>query len=89
MKKGPVRSILGKTFSKLRVIEYAGVTPRGVHFWKCVCECGNYYTTTTTSLEHNHAKSCGCLRKQPRIQLGMLSFDGLVRQVTMSQKKKS
>jgi hypothetical protein len=81
MQKGPKRSLQDQTFHQLTVVGYAGVSPRGVHLWHCRCTCGKPKVASTSCLEHGQTKSCGCLRKQPRIRNGFASTDGLARQL--------
>lgn len=33
-------------------------------FWNCKCKCGKIFTATTTDINRNKVKSCGCMRKQ-------------------------
>lgn len=56
------KSLIGRKFGKLTVIEYAGYKNHKPH-WKCRCECGNYKTASTYNLKHGHTRSCGCLVK--------------------------
>lgn len=35
--------------------------------WECLCECGKIFTTRGSSLKNGHTKSCGCRKKQLRI----------------------
>ena len=32
--------------------------------WKCICDCGNTYITTSYALRKGKAKSCGCSRRK-------------------------
>lgn len=55
---------LGKTFNRLTVAEYshmhrqAGGTP--VHYYRCVCSCGNTVVAVWRNVEQGRVKSCGC-----------------------------
>ncbi|SSY69947.1 Uncharacterised protein [Priestia megaterium] len=66
-KKGPSKDLIGKTFGKLTVVEYAGSKNLN-HMWKCKCECGEETTVRTTYLNNGHTKSCGCLRKESKFR---------------------
>ena len=33
-------------------------------WWDCECQCGNIFTATTTDLNKEKIKSCGCMRSQ-------------------------
>lgn len=81
MKKGPVIDISGRVYGKLTVIRPLEKTPRGLWKFECLCECGKLHSSTKGSLEHGTVKSCGCLKKQPRIAMGFKTTDGLVRQL--------
>lgn len=56
--------LLGKTFDRLLVVSYGGVTKSCKRLWNCQCTCGNKTTVTTNSLKSGHTKSCGCLKGQ-------------------------
>jgi len=57
--------LIGMTFGRLTVIEYAEdyVEPNGTHRkrCKCLCECGGEKTTQVKDLKSGKTKSCGCL----------------------------
>ena len=37
--------------------------------WLCLCECGKVKKVRATALRHGKTKSCGCWRKDPRLQV--------------------
>lgn len=57
--------ITGQKFGKLTVLERSENT-RGDKqtYFKCMCECGNYFVVTRNSLVSGNTKSCGCLHKE-------------------------
>ena len=63
----PVRDYVGKRFSKLLVIAYAGKAD-GQHLWRCRCDCGNETVVRQTYLQSGKTKSCGCLQKRQILQ---------------------
>lgn len=56
--------LVGKQFSALTVLRFAGSRPnptKGVRcFWLCRCECGNETEIDGGSLRRGSTKSCGC-----------------------------
>ena len=57
------KSLVGKNFYKLKVIElYSHSADRG-HYYKCKCECGNESVVRAFRLRHGKTKSCGCIRR--------------------------
>lgn len=54
--------LLNNIFGKLTVIEDAG-SHRGLHCWKCKCECGAEVIVPTAYLRSGHKCSCGCLKQ--------------------------
>lgn len=42
--------ISGKSFNRLKVIEYAGVDSRQESMWKCLCDCGTVVEVRSSSL---------------------------------------
>lgn len=53
----PRSDLVGKTFGKLTVLEWAGHSK-----WACVCECGRTTTVLTANLKRGNTASCGCVR---------------------------
>lgn len=54
--------LTGKTFGKWTVLSHDYGNERGVHYWKCKCECGNIVTVKGSSLTCGESKSCGCTK---------------------------
>jgi len=52
---------MGKKFSRLTVIGYAGAT-KGIHKLRCRCDCGNESEVSPWHLKNGHTRSCGCLQ---------------------------
>ena len=57
-------------FGRLTVIG-EGKHEKGVHKWKCECECGNITFVDSNKLRSGHTKSCGCLQKERTIQASL------------------
>ena len=51
--------LVGETFGKLTVIEFAGINKHKQSRWKCLCECGNELEVTGLHLKDGHTVSCG------------------------------
>lgn len=58
------KSLIGKTFGRLMVIEPTEEKKNGSIVWKCKCECGNFKNVPTHLLTSGHTQSCGCLRRK-------------------------
>ena len=56
----PLKDWIGKRFDKLTVTAYDGKRG-GLHYWKCLCDCGNETVVGQTNLLRGHTRSCGCL----------------------------
>ena len=53
---------IGKKYGKLLVLERSARTD-GTHiFWKCKCDCGNFYEVNGVYLRSGVATNCGCER---------------------------
>lgn len=59
-----VVDLVGKTFTRLTVIERAGTDKWGQACWKCLCACGNIVIVKGRELRAQNTKSCGCLSKE-------------------------
>lgn len=60
--KPPVEDYVGKVFSQLTVLEYAGRVNRAnrENFWRCRCTCGKETIVAQNDLESGTVTSCGC-----------------------------
>lgn len=57
--------LTGRVFGRWTVQSHSHYDPlRKVHYWHCVCECGNEKDVVTRSLTRGDSKSCGCLQKE-------------------------
>lgn len=52
--------LVGKTYGKLLVLKYSGITPYKHLQWLCECECGVRKVITGDKLRDGSTKSCGC-----------------------------
>jgi len=59
---GKCDNLIGKTFDKLTVLYRVKSDKRSV-LWKCLCDCGNYYITSSR-LKKNVYCSCGCVNSR-------------------------
>jgi hypothetical protein len=57
-------AFMQQRFGRLRPIEYLGVSPRSVPFWRCVCDCGKAVVVSSKELAKGDTQSCGCLHKE-------------------------
>lgn len=55
--------LTGMKFNHLTVVELSGTDGRQHRLWKCLCDCGKTTYATTSDLQNNHKKSCGCLKR--------------------------
>lgn len=55
--------LTGQKFGKLTPIKYIGKNKWGISLWLCKCDCGNSHIVTTSHLNGNSVRSCGCLKK--------------------------
>lgn len=55
-------SIIGKTFGKLTVIDFAGKNIDGSYNYLCKCECGNEKIINGCLLRNGTTISCGCIK---------------------------
>lgn len=55
--------LTGQRFGRLVVLNETE-NKNGRTRWNCLCDCGNYYETTTKTLRNGTCKSCGCYRNE-------------------------
>lgn len=58
------KNLVGKRFTRLLVLSYAGKNPRREAHWKCLCDCGSQLIVYGNSLKRQVTKSCGCLSRE-------------------------
>lgn len=63
----------GRRFGRLVAIEHIKSEKQGT-FWKCKCDCGTEYITTSSHLLNGYTKSCGCLKKSQENELAGTRF---------------
>jgi hypothetical protein len=56
--------MIGQMFSRLTVVESAGVNIHQKKLWKCACACGAFAVVTTGSLNSGNTTSCGCYKNE-------------------------
>lgn len=59
----PLKDFIGRRFGKLEVTGYEGKR-KGMHQWRCICDCGKNTVVGQTLLQSGKAKSCGCLKAE-------------------------
>lgn len=61
-----MKNLVGRTFGRLKVIEYKGVDKHHKRLWLCECSCEDksVIIASTSQLTTGHTQSCGCLRKE-------------------------
>jgi hypothetical protein len=55
---------IGNRYGRLIVLSYKGTDKHGARLWECLCDCGNFKTTTSSALSRGDTRSCGCLFKE-------------------------
>ena len=63
------KDLTGERFGRLTVVRRAENTKHGGAQWLCQCDCGNVKVVRTSAL-HGNTKSCGCLYRDTRVELG-------------------
>lgn len=54
-------NLAGNRYGRVVAIEIVGVRPTR---WRCSCDCGATFVTTTTNLRTGGTRSCGCVRRE-------------------------
>jgi len=82
------KPLIGRTFSKLTVLEFAGVSSAG-RMWACRCECGQQTIVAATSLYSKLTTSCGCAhyRKLPQGMAGARRTFRMYKQNAKAQRR--
>lgn len=67
---GKIKSLVGKKFGSLTVLELAGRVSSGSIAWKCLCTCGKEIIVRGSNLKYGNQKSCGCLNRAKELKEG-------------------
>lgn len=62
-------NLLGQVFGRITVIGNDAPrisSGRSEAMWRCLCECGNEFSSPAAMLRNGHKKSCGCLSAESR-----------------------
>lgn len=60
-----IKNLVGRTFTRLKVLSCAGQNASGAVLWKVRCSCdGKVLTVVGNNLKSKNTKSCGCLRRE-------------------------
>lgn len=59
----PKENLVGRTFGKLKVLDFAPRENFKRITYVCQCECGNIVNVAGSRLRSGHTKSCGCWNK--------------------------
>lgn len=62
---GKLIDITGQRFGRWTVTKHSHTQKYGrctVHYWECICDCGNINTPSGESLKRGKSNSCGCLQ---------------------------
>ena len=65
-------NLLNKKFGKLTAIEMTPERKNGSVIWKCQCDCGNIYYTSSANLKNNLTQSCGCIKSIGESNISLL-----------------
>ena len=65
-----LNDLTGRTFGLLTVTDRAGSNDRHEAMWSARCQCGAHTVVKGTLLTSGQTRSCGCLRRQKRIEAG-------------------
>lgn len=68
--KNKIKDITGQRFGRLTVIERADSDKYGQSKWLCKCDCGDLKIIKTNSLTTGNTKSCGCMAREKRHEIG-------------------
>ena len=63
-------ALVGESFGRLTLLEWAGRDARGESHFLCDCCCGNSSTASLGNIRSGHTKSCGCLGEESRVKHG-------------------
>ena len=69
-------SFLGQKFGRLTIIEEDFSTR--FTSAKCLCDCGNYITTTRADVVTGHTQSCGCLQRERTSEYNVKDWTGAI-----------
>jgi len=86
---GKLIDLTGKKFERLMVVRRNYPNGKGGQpYWLCKCDCGKENIVSGVCLREGHSRSCGCLKKENKLSLGLASKKRLIDKYKRSAKKK-
>ena len=72
-----ITDLTNKKFDKWTVLSLDEEKSKkgGPYYWICKCDCGTIRSIMSTSLTLGRSKSCGCLKKESKINSNHIEFD--------------
>ena len=64
------KSLIGKRFDRLTIIEDTKKRYYGYVVYRCICDCGNYTEASSHNLKNGNIVSCGCKLREVRDNWG-------------------
>lgn len=83
--KNNFNNLLNQKFGKLVVTEFLGSNGKGAILWKCKCDCGNDFTTTSHHLTSGNTRSCGCLKSIGEANITKILLEYNIEFITQKQ----
>lgn len=59
-----IKDLIGKTYSRLTILESSGIDKGGHRLVRCKCSCGKEKIVRISHIVNNEIMSCGCLEKE-------------------------
>ena len=69
----PERTLIGKKFGRLTVVDFDYTDKYGAYHWLCRCDCGenNLVSVRQWNLTSGDTQSCGCIQKERAREAGL------------------
>ena len=58
-----ILNLKGEKYEHFEVVEQLP-SKKGRTYWKCKCECGNYFEASSQVIRSGYKQSCGCIRRK-------------------------
>jgi hypothetical protein len=83
------RKMIGKRFGRLVICERADPLQCKYKrtYWICKCDCGNTVTILGNSIHAGATKSCGCIREERKLELGLATKRSQFNQARLNAKR--
>ncbi len=84
-------SLVGLKFGRLTVVAFShdkyDSSNRTIAYYKCICDCGNFYTGRGDTIKRGATSSCGCKKSEMYQRMRLPNDQGVINTICLKYKR--